>query len=356
MKKYFIHVLKKNLIPLAVLTLFCMLLYVVPLSVHDYRGWNAGTSSFTFHYCEAIIIALALLAVFIPMYMFAFMMNKRNADMYFSLPITRRKIVLVHFLIGLIMMYAAYTVAYWLGFLVALGRIRHLYLIYYLYLYLATLIPAFICYSITAFVFTRANTVVDGVISVLLALAMPFFVALAFDALFRSFGNYSWVNSLEQINPFGPLITATDKLGDGICEGTVNRWFHYSGVLPNDTIAERRLSDMILLICHVAWLPIAIAATVGLLFSAKTIKAENCGQISESIFCYKVSIPVYAVTLLYYVFQEEYPVVVICAIVVGLLVLSVIYKRTIKIGWKFAAVLFASLAVGCLLAPFLYLI
>ena len=343
MRKYFLYQLKKNLLPLACLTLFCVVMYVLPIASTSYDWWNnLGTTS-AYHrdpnlYYSSITVALAIMSIFIPIAMFAYKMNKRSVDMHYSLPIAKTKILAVNFLVGLILMYASYTIAYILGFILIAIKVRRLYLIYYLYLYLASLIPAFITYAVTSFIFTRANTIIDGIISVagsscILALA----AAAIFEFLPREI--VLWADGIYFF-PFEPLSQAATILGKAIIDGRCNKWLlTYAGSFGYN-------ADICRLVSSILWLLLAIAATVGLFISEKNCKAENCNQITESPFCYKVQIPAYMVMFTFFVGDEF---LALCAIAFAIFVFSIIYKRSIKIGRGFCLVLIASMLVGILL-------
>ncbi len=331
MTKYFKYLIKKNIVPLVCFTIFLMLIYVLPILTDNYAYVEVVTASRYLH-LDDLILALIFIAILIPIYIFSYKMNKRSVDMNFSLPITRRKILIAHFLVGLIIMYAAYTIAYWLGFVAIITKIKGLYKIYYLYLYLATLFPTFIIYSVTAFIYTRANTIVDGVISVIGALFLPYVVVLAMNRLCP--GVFSSVGiGEEQFLFIRPLMLIDEKFKWAITGS--NRGIGING-------GE--------LFAMITWALFAVASTVGLIAYEKYDKAENCGQISESIFCYKLQIPVYTALLISLALYLMGDAVVICMIVFIAFVLSIIYKRTIKIGWKFAVVFASSVIIGILLS------
>lgn len=347
MKKYFVHLLKKNLLPLACLTLFCLIVYVVPISVQSYSYWN-NLSPFDKYYQYSspnlyygnIATVLGLLSVFIPIYMFSYKMNRRSVDMHYSLPVSKAKILVANFVIGLILLYASYTIAYVWGFVTIAAKVQRLYLINYLYIYLASLVPAFILYSVTAFIYTRANTAIDGIISVIGAM---FLFGLAFLTFEEMFFHYPWyIERLDSLTvfPFAPLVQVNNAFGDAICYGKVELWF-----TPRVNTA-----DVCALICDILWLLVGAGATVGLVLSERNSKAENCGQISTSVFCYKTQIPAYTATLILLLLTWSGEAwVVLLAISFGAFVMSIVYKRSIKIGWKFAVVLGACIVGAVIL-------
>ena len=343
-KKYFQHLLKKNLLSLACLTLLFVVLYVVPILIEDYRAWNGGASSWIGLYYDNIIIAFGVLSVLIPMYSLAYKMNKRSVDMYYSLPISRTKILLAHYLVGLILLYASYTFAYFLGLCMIITRVSHLNYVYYLPLYFASLIPAFMLYTLTAFLYTRANTVIDGVVTVICVL---FVLPVFFFTVNIVFGKCHWFTGAvdgDRFFPFGALIQISEKFGEALTTGKFEHWFvYYRG-----SALYHLNTDICELVGDVIWFLLAVAATVALFMTEKNCKAENCGQISESIFSYKVLIPVYLVLLTMVALKSEtYELVFVVAF--GAFLLSILYKRNIKIGWKFAIVLGASFMGAILL-------
>ena len=344
MKKYFVYELKKNLLPLACLTLFCIVMYVLPISTTSYYGWNHYLESDHSYYYKpslyysTITVALGIISVFIPIVMFAYKMNKRSVDMHYSLPISKTKILAVNFLVGLILMYASYSIAYLWGFILIAIKAQRLHLIYYLYLYLASIIPAFITYAVTSFIFTRANTIIDGIISVAGALCMIAMAVATFNLL--SVGNISGVEGMYFF-PFTPLSQTATIFGKAIINGYCDKWLMY------EVGSHWYNVDVCRLISSILWLLIAVAATIGMFVTEKKSKAENCGQITESPFCYKIQIPAY--TIMFAAVFADNGIVALCAIAFAVFVWSIIYKRSIKIGWKFGVALITSMLGGALL-------
>ncbi len=333
--------IKKNLLPLACFTLFCVILYVVPIISENYDYWN-NLHDFSSHispklYCEYIAVALGIMSVMIPIYIFSYKMDRRSVDMYFSLPITRRKIAIVNFFVGLLLMYAAYTIAYILGFITVAFKVKGLELVYYLYIYLALLIPAFILYSVTAFIFTRANTVTDGIISVIGISLLPALILLTCSETISLLSAENlWIDWSTFI-PFYPFVDVVSRLSCAISSGKIDYWFSDPMISP--TLKHQYTTDVCSLVGGIFWLAIAVAMTVGLFVSEKNHKAENCGQISESLFCYKLQIPIYTVVFILDSFISGVQQFVICLILFAAFVMSMIYKRSIKIGKKYAITL-----------------
>lgn len=346
MRNYFRYYMKKNLLPLACLTLFCVIIYVIPIATQNFSYWNdldisQGLEYYRYPelYLGNLTAALCILSVLVPIAMFSYKMNRRSADMYYSLPLNKTKLLAVHFSVGLLMMYIAYTAAFLWGFAIVALNVNRLRLIGYLYFYLASLIPAFVAYSVTAFIFTRANTVLDGIVCIAGALCV---FAAAIQVAYDIFSPFPWFSGeldSSYFFPFSPLSVLTGFFEDVILGREVRLWF--TGA--NSYFIQDDASG---LAGGILWLLLGIGAAVGLFLTERNGKAENCGQRSESIFCYKLLIPVYALFLSVIAVEE---ITFLCAVAFGAFVLSVIYKRSIKIGWKFALVLAACVIAGVLL-------
>ena len=93
---------------------------------------------------------------------------------------------------------------------------------------------------------------------------------------------------------------------------------------------------------------LSIGATAGLFLLEKHTKAENAGQISDSLFGYKTMIPIYTVCCLSLCISGSTALNVV-AVVMTILIstaITVIYKRTVKIGWKQAVAIAAPIVAG----------
>lgn len=352
MKKYLKFQLKKNLLPFALLVLFCVIVYVIPLLTQNYSRWNnpsplpppgqfippVGSGGYYERvylelYTENILIALGIICVLVPIYMFAYKMNKRSVDMYYSLPISRTKIAAVHFIVGLAYVLAAYTLGYFLGFAVVAVKVKHLYLVNYLFLYLATLIPAFTLYALSAFFYTRANTIVDGVIFIVSGVFALFVAVTILNHLIEIAAPKAVLIDAEGFLIWQPLNTIGNFFRNAIKYGITETSYSWT-FDPGSPWYEYSVCALVGAILMTAG---AVGATCGMLLTEKNCKAENCGQISNSIFGYKVAIPLYTVALFMMLGNE---ILLLCIFAFAAFVATVVYRRTIKIG-KNQAILFA---------------
>lgn len=353
MKKYFIYQLKKNLLPLALLFGFALIVYVLPLTVDDYSYWNKSIEPvYITVYTGNITIALGLMSAIVPIYMFNYKMKKRSVDMYYSLPLSKTKILAVHFILGFAMVLAAYSAAYWLGFLIVVAKIRKLQYIFYFWLYLASIIPAFIIYALAAFSFTRASTLVDGIIFVITTHCVLFVMLSGVQTIIETV-NYRYYN---YVNPgafivAAPLSRVHEVLGYMITnKGSLGGYSGWSLSMSWGT-SDIKIYDIVNEVVSLSVLTLGAAgATAAMFLTEKNCKAENCGQVSESIFGYKVMMPVYTVALF---IVASFSTIELNAVIWGILafctlIATIIWRRTIKIGKTGLIYFAASVAAGLL--------
>lgn len=351
MKRYFSYLLKKNLIVIAALIIFGMLIYVLPIVMDDYSFWNLhhpadATEHGNFYryftgpqlYYGNISIFLGFASIIVPMFVFSYKMNKRSVDMHYSLPMSKKNVLIAHFLAGLVLVYLPYTILYVLGFAAVATKVQWIYPEYYIPLYFTSLIPAFIIYAFSSFIYTRANTALDGVICVFGAIVLFNMMLLLLSSIFRYGVKYTMIATFT---PFDPLKRVTSAFGKAIVSNRVDGWF---------TAGYSIASDVVDIISEVCWALIAIACTIGLITSEKNSKAENCGQISESIFCYKLQIPLFVCFLIATSTRTfGFDLFLFILVISALIVESIIYKRTVKVGWRFVFSIAISCVVGLLL-------
>lgn len=336
MKKYFVYQLKKSILPFALLALACAIIYVLPVAVRDYGGWNSHPDySYVNLHTENAIIALGIMSVASPTFFFAYKMNKRSVDMYYSLPLSRTKIAAVHFICGFICIFAAFTVGYIAGVVTVIEKVRRLYLLNYLWIYLASFVPSLTLYTLSGFLYTRANTVVDGIIFIVLGLfALSVTYAIIHSVVVAAAGNGK-VPSADGFLPWKALESVIDGLAPRIYGDRTTGW---DLTRPQGTYGYAAyMYDVCGVVGTVTFTLLAVGAAFGLFFTEKNCKAENCGQISESIFGYKVCIPLYLFSLCMVCGDD---VIMLSLVTFAAAALTLIYRRTIKIGKK-QAVLFA---------------
>lgn len=345
MKKYFLYELKKSAFTIGCLSLIAVALYITPiLTSTTLLSRVFGT------YLWFISTIGGVLAVCVPIWIYAYKMKKRSVDLYYSLPLSHQKILLVKFLIGLVAVYVPYTVAYWLGAITVLIKVGSEIptCIYYIPQYFSSIIPIYFIYAISSFVFTRANKLIDGIVF----LCFWAFVFMLVAALFEK---WTWdimqISDFQQTNfaiypvcyaPFAPLDWTTTRFQELMLQQNAT------------SFDAAELANVIVGFSLTALQ--AVGATLGLFFMEKRAKAENCEQISDSVFGYKTMIPLYTAGLLaLYDFSlgaifSDFFLILFVFTAVASFAITAIYKRTFKIERRQAVIYGVALEIGVLLS------
>ena len=271
MIKYLRYELKRNLHPLALFrTIACLICVIFAATSYITAHPSDGTLRAVNSVISAPTVVLCILCTLVPVMQFSYRMEPRSADLWLSLPVKREKQLLVRLLAGLILTLGPYTVAYWIQFIVIVCRENAFDLIHYLSYYAVSLPLGALLFGINSFVFSRANTVWDGLVFLAgwsFLLAMPF---LYLDNYIYSFGKHI---SADAFITYAPL-------------GYAAQWF--DGLICGDAEAFPQAAYLF---------PVAaatgIGAYAGLFLYAGRDKAENAGQISDTPWGYKTLLPLY---------------------------------------------------------------
>lgn len=294
-KRYFTYHIRSNTI---------RALVILALSVvYLYREGRGGYSTdFT---CLSTIIGF--MATLIPIFEFYTFKTKRNLDTYFSLPISRQNLALCHFLSGLFEMICVFTVSTVFLFILKL-LYNSFYLIYFIPYYFCTLLYSILLYSFFTFVFNIGNTVIDGVLMIILYIFGPFLIVGAADSVYREFTTGYMIHGVNGFiyEPLSDIANEFEHLSDKDPSPL------YSGISTESYI----FAVVCIIIC--------IAAFFAFLYFFQKTKPENTEGISDSPFGYKTMIPVCGISI---AIINLNPVLNIFLMAIG----YIIYRR----GFKF---------------------
>lgn len=289
MGKYFLYHMRKTVIRFIVMALFLGVI-VNMTAVAERTVYNSSAT-----YYNVSLAAFAAFSLFAPAIVagleFAQFMNRRNLDTWYSLPISRTDLFIVHFLNGAIQL----TVSLFLGVIVAFIRIAicSVLEVSHLWMFFAIIwaLTMFL-YMVVTFLFVCANNVFDGCIFMFGSVLFPaelYSIFLRFYIAFR-YGStrYAVLYDTGRELPFdgfgifSMLFTATDRYGCLI--NTRPYSYVTQGMMPDP--AEFSMPQVLL------WTMLSVAALAGavLVFSKK--KTENVSGLSESWFGYRTLIPV----------------------------------------------------------------
>ena len=274
---------------------------------------------------EILAVILGIFCTLIPILETSCFKNRRNLDTLYFFPIKRWKMATAHFVSGFIQVLFIYSVAFFVAFGYLAANTDYFALGYMPLYYVLSLLLGLVMYSFFSFVFGQANTVADGVVFCVLwmfvlavvslvvtgQILRPYFSAKGWGAVSDLSGwgiAYAPINNLTVI--FQDLIEINKDAVD----------YNYQA-----TYAARYLSQMYMFF---VWGAVGIATAVGYVVTFIKKGAEKAGEISSSIFGYKLLIPVYGYSLLMMCGLIDYlTILIFIAMVVG----YIVYRRSFKL-------------------------
>ena len=277
---------------------------------------------------------LSILCTVIPIIELAPLKNRRNLDTIYFLPMSKWKLALMHFLSGFAQITFIYTVAFGAVFAWLAINTDYYALGYMIPFYFLSLLLGLMMYSIIAFIFNAANTVVDGVIFIVLwtflFVLLNYTVGLA--AGFWLSRNISEVVTdnlrLHWLFVYSPINNLTVIYQDLIEINRASLNYNSTAIFAETYLKETYMFYI--------WGAFGIAAIVGYFVTFIKKGAEKAGDISTSIFGYKTLVPIYGYCLITMVGTIRSLFGIITSFLVAFLIASmvighVIYRRSFKL-------------------------
>ena len=276
--RYFWHRFSTTWLRLLILSIFsfCFALLCIDTDPYYYEDMTLLYST-SGH--ASILFILFALVIIMPAMEFKPFTSKRNIDAVFSFPLSRTKLLLAHYLNGLIHIFCAYTTSYLALIYETFSSLHnsnnysYLIPIYFISL---SLILAF--YSFHSFLYVSASN--DGIFFQIIWTIFPIVAT--------SFSSDTLINILcEKNNKFNShwfsIIKPLNELSDSIDKTLKNS---LKTLDPNFFNSSEIFSG------YFFWIFLGVTAFIGMFLSFNRKKAENIGGISNSWFGYKVAIPV----------------------------------------------------------------
>ena len=356
-RKYFLIQLKKE-IPFTIFNLVVFsLLYILPLAFSNQYNIieysDSGIRSY-YHYFNLstnygfIVGALAIYAVIVPVKALFFLTKKKYIDSYYSLPIERKDITFIQIIVNILCVLMPFTIVFFSGSLVTLIFYHKIIYIYYVILYLILIVCFILYFMYNAFFFSRANKVLDGIVTVIFAN----FIFLLLMASIVEGLNLSKYKVIEVLNikgselnylslPFMPFI----RYGNYFNEMIVSKYDYHDYVLRmnNQTIikeeilnydswfAEHRTPFNPIYLIFLGILGIVAIILFIVLFNKR--KPEQSEEIGTSCFGLKVLSPI-CFSLLTILLSIETKLVIswvsFIIVIIGYLGITLLELRTFK--------------------------
>lgn len=308
---YFKSHLKDNLTPLIYITvLVFMLSLILSIYLQPYRIYDANYDEPIIAYRSCLAIpstVIGILAYIIPFQQFSIFKKRRNLDCFYSLPISRREIGVVHYLTGLIILAIPYTVSYTANLVLLLVRNTGMNFSPMIAHFFITLILGAVLYTSVTFIINQANSVTDGCVFCVL---WSFVFLLITGAII--FFESTFVDSLIGAFPWSAIDIVTT---------------HFQKLVENSAESDTVLSlgsAKTKIISIIWWVAIGIASFFGFFYTFGKRAPEKTEELSDSYFGYRIMIPVYAISGIFALWSVIFWVFICATAFVG----YAIYRRS----------------------------
>lgn len=293
-----------------------------------------------------VFLAICILAYVLPLYIFRFLMSRSGNDLYLSLPIERKRLFYVHYLIGLIYLV---SVSFFLLIIFCMfsgidifskiiGGYFPAIMIYFL-LNCGFILLGCCLYTFFTYIIIRCHTLLDGIIMGIIYTVLPLFFYYAASALCEHVINDTLVSVAgndNTIEGFLDLLVAALSI-----PWQMNLWiklYCYHELTGVYTLE-------LLILCGIVWLIIAAVCLNGAAKRFMRIRSEQSGQTTSAFITYPLLIPLITFFLLIG-FQGEAPIsIATAAIAVCYLLADFFAERKIRFSFK-RLVLFPALALS----------
>ncbi|MBQ4357701.1 MAG: hypothetical protein II788_06870 [Acholeplasmatales bacterium] len=338
MKKMFLYYFRRRLPAMIILMIAMAVMTIIIQSQSsyinysqsgDYRIETAGqTNPFIY-----LSIVLSVIVTIIPIMEFSFKMKRRSVDLYYSLPIKRIKLYICKYFVGLAEFLILYIPQWLISFiwLATLPSVSNIYdMSYSIYFMLASIGYGILIYTFLTFFYTMGNTLIDGIIFMALASCfLPTLMNVMYSLILGA--NYSdRTFYMRWFFIYSPLFDISGKMHSNMIGGTYGD-INILGIILN--------------------IALAILASIAFFFiHSEKNNAELVGDESDTIFGYKLFIPLYMVTS----FKLISSSISALWVVIGLVgyLFYCIYRKSFRIKRNDIITLGVSIIIGLLIAIF----
>jgi hypothetical protein len=264
---------------------------------------------------------------------FSFKMKRRSVDLYYSLPIKRIKLYICKYFVGLAEFLILYIPQWLISFiwLATLPSVSNIYdMSYSIYFMLASIGYGILICTFLTFFYTMGNTLIDGIIFMALASCfLPTLMNVMYSLILGA--NYSdRTFYMRWFFIYSPLFDISGKMHSNMIGGTYGD-INILGIILN--------------------IALAILASIAFFFiHSEKNNAELVGDESDTIFGYKLFIPLYMVTS----FKLISSSISALWVVIGLVgyLFYCIYRKSFRIKRNDIITLGVSIIIGLLIAIF----
>lgn len=280
MMAYFLSILKKRIPIIIALTILFMIAAVTVNNTSSYITVALENDSIIqipkkglFLVFAIEIIAVSIIVVLVE---FSFKMNRIQAQQAYTFPIKREKLFLSRYLVGLFEIIIPFTVSFFVSALLVYNA-ETLYDSKYIFLYYPfALVALVLLYSTMSFIYCRANNILDGIVGILLSIGAPLILGASVQTILNR-------NGIQLLNSFYfcPLYVI-DMPTKFVEAKLIGQSFDFSFVEAG---------------FYIFWVVVQVVVIGFMSFFNKRTKIEDLTNTSNSIFVYKVFLPLSIICL-----------------------------------------------------------
>jgi len=320
-KRYFTYRLKQSVLRTVVFTVLALLMCLTAVnSSISYQYDFTKTASL-----ESVATVLGILCFLIPILELSGFKNRRNLDTLYFFPIRRERMALAHYLSGLVQIFVIYTVSFVALWLTLVFKTDCFSLEYMPLYYILSLLAGLVIYSIACFIFGEANTDADGILFLALWTFAAYILMYTVRIyVLRELLRETQLWPYESIAEWGPLYAPINNL-TVIFQNLIETNRQRDPYSYTNSYAARYLSQAYM---FAVWGALGVAAAFGFFYRFKRKDAHLAGEISNSIFGYKILIPLYGYSLLLMYSDLDIMTIIVFAL---MLTGYFFYRRSFKI-------------------------
>ena len=280
MMAYFLSILKKRIPIIIALTILFMIASVVVNNTGSYITVALENDSIVQIPKKGLFLVFAIeiiaVSIIVALVEFSFKMNRIQAQQAYTFPIKREKLFLSRYLVGLFEIIIPFTVSFFVSALLVYNA-ETLYDSKYIFLYYPfALLALILFYSYIAFIYCRANNILDGIVGILLSIGAPLILGASVQVILNR-------NGIQLLNSFYfcplYLIDLPTKFVEAKLVGEA---FEFSYIKAG---------------FYILWVVVQITLIGFMSFFNKRTKIEDLTNTSNSIFVYKVFLPLSIICL-----------------------------------------------------------
>lgn len=350
MKHYFQKEARLGIAAIILLTLF-VFGFIVPIPLIElalmlFGGFDSYEVN-DWTSLSLVFIAICILAYLLPLYVFRFLMNRSGNDLYLSLPIERKRLFYIHYLIGLIYLIAASLILLILycmfvnipSILEGSGYSARTMLYFILNCYFILLGGCL--YTFFTYLVVRCHTLLDAILMGIAYTLLPLLIYYAGIALLEHASEAVLVSTGYGIYE-GNILMSLLRLPTVMLSipMQMNLWtqqFASYGTNASFSLEMLMLDGMI-------WIIFAIGCFFASRKAFVRIRSEQSGQTTDAFFTYPLLIPLVTFLLLTGLQKEALFTVLTLFIAVAFMLAEFFAKRKIAFSFR-KLVLFCALAL-----------